>query len=158
MNLRKTLPTLAVLASSLISPLTSAFAQEARSPQETSGTKPAAADAVKPGSDVTPPKLIHSVEPKLPNEIYKKGFRNIVVVKLLFTIQKDGTPADIHVLQIIQTVKKNPVLLDPNSDPLAQDLAKAAVDAASQFRFKPAKLNGEPVAVTLKLDLDFHPK
>ena len=117
---------------------------------------PSSNGANKALGPVTPPKLIHSVEPKVPKDVYKR-LRNTVVVDVRLSIQKDGTPTDIHVDQVIQTGKNNAVPLDPNSDPLVQDLAKSAIDAVSQYRFKAAKQNGEPVVVFLNVTVKFTP-
>jgi hypothetical protein len=116
---------------------------------------PSSNGANKALGPVTPPKLIQSVEPKLPKDVYKRGLRNPVIVEVRLSIQKDGTPTDIHVNQVVQTGKNNVVPLDPNSDPLAQDLAKSAIDAVSQYRFEPAKQNGEPVVVFLNVTVKF---
>jgi protein TonB len=118
---------------------------------------PSSTGANKALGPVTPPKLIHSVEPKVPKEVYKRGLRNTIVVDVRLSIQKDGTPTDIHIDQVIQTGKNNVVPLDPSSDPLVQDLAKSAIDAVSQYRFKPAKQNGEPVGVFLNVTVKFTP-
>jgi hypothetical protein len=86
-----------------------------------------------------------------------KRLRSPIVVNVRVSVQKDGTPADIHVDQVVQMGKNNAVPVDPNSDPLLQNLAKAAMDAVSQYRFKPAKQNGEPVVVFLNVTVKFTP-
>jgi hypothetical protein len=158
---RKTIPLLAFLCFVThlsFSPVTAAARILPRLPPkgDQNTADPSSTGANKSLGPVTPPKAIHTVSPKVPNDSMKR-LRSPIVVNVRVSVQKDGTPADIHVDQLVQMGKKNAVPVDPNSDPLLQNLAKAAMDAVSQYRFKPAKQNGEPVVVFLNVTVKFTP-
>jgi protein TonB len=40
--------------------------------------------------------------------------------------------------------------------PLGYGLSEKALDAASQYRFKPAMKNGQPVPVRIDVEVNFH--
>ena len=86
---------------------------------------------------VTKGKLVKRVETIIPPGVTAKAIAKGVVVKL--TIDKQGVPKDIYVLK---------------GDPM---LAKAAVEAVRQWRYKPYKLNGEPVDVESTVYVHFDP-
>ncbi|HKT88274.1 MAG TPA: TonB family protein [Candidatus Sulfotelmatobacter sp.] len=85
----------------------------------------------------TIPQPIYSPEPSFSEEARKAKYQGIVV--LLIVVGKDGHPYDIQVGQS-----------------LGMGLDQKAIDAVSRWRFRPATLNGEPVATKIAVQVDFH--
>jgi protein TonB len=88
------------------------------------------------GGVVTPPALIHKVEPK-----YTKAAQSARMegtVKLAAEVQIDGTARNIRVTQS----------LDPGLD-------RQAIEAVSQWRFRPGVRDGNPVAVAVVFEVNF---
>ena len=81
--------------------------------------------------------ILQRVNPPYPRNASAKALAEGVVIKL--TIDKQGVPKD------LQVTKGDPVL------------AKAALDAARQWRWKPYKLNGEAVEVESTVYINFEP-
>ncbi|MBI3475220.1 MAG: energy transducer TonB [Acidobacteria bacterium] len=73
--------------------------------------------------------------PIYPPEALAKGIQGLV--KVGHEIGKDGVPQQIEVL----------------SGP--SELVNASLDAVKQWRYKPFKLNGEPVVVEMTCDINF---
>jgi TonB family protein len=103
------------------------------------------ADGAKPygtvyhiGKDVSAPSLIYSVEPEFPEAERKSKdkFEGTSLIGLV--VDETGTPRDVHVLRSLRA-----------------DFDERAVEAVEQYRFKPAMKAGEPVAVTLKVEVNF---
>jgi TonB family protein len=90
--------------------------------------------AHKPGP-VAPAKLINQVQPVYPEDARKLRIQGTVAINVI--IQKDGTVT-------VQNVGAGPALLAP-----------AALTAVQQWRYDPAKVNGEPVDVQTKLLVTF---
>jgi TonB family protein len=89
------------------------------------------------GKDVTPPEAISSPEPDLGHSFWGRGLKNgICTVGLI--VDSQGDPQEIHIVQG----------LTPRQD-------KAAQEAASHYRFKPAMKDGKPVAVRVNIQFDF---
>jgi len=61
------------------------------------------------------------------------------VVVLLLVVGKDGRTYDIHVGQS-----------------LGMGLDEKAIEAVGRWRFRPATLNGKPVATQIAVEVDFH--
>ena len=85
----------------------------------------------------TIPQPIYSPEPSFSEEARKAKYQGIVV--LLVVVGKDGHPYDIQVGQS-----------------LGMGLDQKAIEAVSRWRFRPATLNGEPVATKIAVQVDFH--
>jgi len=85
---------------------------------------------------VTKGKVVKRVGVVIPPGVTAKAISKGVVAKLI--IDKQGVPKDIHVIK---------------GDSI---LAKAAVEALRQWRFKPYKLNGEAVEVETEVYIFFH--
>ena len=75
------------------------------------------------------PKLLHSVELVHPEEAIRDSLEGKVFLK--FIVNVDGSVSDVTVLRTIGS----------------EVFRQAAIDAISQFQFKPAEHNGKPVAV-----------
>jgi TonB family protein len=106
-------------------------------PPAASGALPAAAaQRIRVGGSVTPVRLIRQPKPAYPAELQQLGVEGTVVMKAI--ISKNGTVLNPTVVNTV----------DPR-------LAKAALDAVSQWQYEPALLNGEPVETVTTITLDF---
>jgi Gram-negative bacterial TonB protein C-terminal len=83
-----------------------------------------------------PPKVIKTVEPKYPKSLTKPHAIADTIVEGVVAVNGDFID--------VRTINQ----VDP-------DISKSLLDAASKFRFKPATLDGKPVAVPLRIDLHF---
>jgi len=99
------------------------------------GTAPA---TPPPGENIETPKLLRKVKPVYPSEARAAGIRGEVVLEMI--IDKSGSVRDVKVVR-----------------GLPKGLSRAAVDAVSQWKFKPGTLRGEPVDVVFSVTLNFKP-
>ena len=81
------------------------------------------------------PKVLHSVELMYPEEAIRDSLEGKVFLK--FIVNVDGSVSDVRVL-------RGPEVFH-----------QAAIDAVSQYRFKPAEHNGKPVAVWMTQPVSF---
>ena len=81
------------------------------------------------------PKVLHSVKPVHPEEAIRDSLEDKVFLK--FMVNLDGSVSDLRVLRGKEIFHK------------------AAIDAVSQFRYKPAEHNGKPVAVWMTQPVSF---
>jgi len=88
------------------------------------------------GGGVTAPQLVQEVEPEYSEEARKAKYQGTVV--LYVVIDEDGLPRDLKVLK-----------------PLGLGLDEKAMEAVKQWRFRPAYLNGEAVAVAAQVEVNF---
>jgi periplasmic protein TonB len=86
---------------------------------------------------VTVPQVIYSPEPNFSDEARKARMQG--VVELLVVVGKDGHTYDIRVAQS-----------------LGMGLDEQAIAAVRRWRFRPATLNGQPVATDIAVQVDFH--
>jgi len=86
---------------------------------------------------VTVPQVIFNPEPSFSDEARKAKSQGIVL--LLLVVGKDGHTYDIRVRQS-----------------LGMGLDEKAVEAVNHWRFRPATLNGQPVATQIAVQVDFH--
>ena len=91
---------------------------------------------VKPG-EVTPPKGIYTPDPEYSEPARFAKYQGACELGLI--IGKEGNPNDVWV------VKKVGLGLD-----------QKAIDAVRQWKFQPATKDGEPVAVWLNVEVEFH--
>ena len=96
----------------------------------------AAEEVYKVGGDVTSPRLIHKVEPKYTKRAKKEKVKG--TVSLAAVVNSQGVPENIEVVKGLDL-----------------DLDAEAVRAASQWRFEPAQRKGKPVAVNIKIEVNF---
>lgn len=86
---------------------------------------------------ITAPQLIHKVEPEYPDEARKSRYQGTVQISA--EIDLAGRPANIRVLH-----------------GLGLGLDERAVEAVAQWRFHPAMSNGQPVKVSVVIEVSFH--
>jgi len=80
--------------------------------------------------------LTYSVEPQYTEEARQEKVAGNVLVSLI--VDANGNPSNI---QVVRSVDKG--------------LDEKAIEAVSQYRFKPALLNGEPIPVALNVEVRF---
>jgi len=86
---------------------------------------------------VTVPEVIFNPEPSFSDEARKAKAQGMVL--LLVVVGKDGRTHDIRVGQS-----------------LGMGLDEKAIEAVNRWRFRPATLNGQPVATQIAVQVDFH--
>src|SRR6266576_2907421 len=92
---------------------------------------------VRIGGNVEAAKLITKVQPIYPESAKAAGAQGSVLLHAV--VSKDGRPYSLQVLHS----QVNP------------DLARAAVEAVSQWRYEPTLLNGEPVEIDTTIQVNF---
>jgi TonB family protein len=88
------------------------------------------------GGDVSSPLLIYKVDPEFTQEARKAKASGIVLVN--FVVDRSGLPQNVHVIRGI-----------------GNGLDAKAVEAVSQYKFKPAMRAGKPVPVALNVEVNF---
>lgn len=88
------------------------------------------------GGEVVPPQAIYAPNPQYTKEARKAKLQGTVT--LLVIVSADGTPRNIKV-----------------EKPLGKGLDEKAIEALRQWKFMPATKNGQPVAVVIKVDVNF---
>jgi periplasmic protein TonB len=86
---------------------------------------------------VTVPEVIYNPEPRFSDEARKAKVQGVVV--LLVIVGKDGRTYGVRVGQS-----------------LGMGLDEKAIEAVGRWRFRPATLNGQPVATQIAVEMDFH--
>lgn len=89
------------------------------------------------GGDVQPPKLVHVVEPAFDPKSEEAFTSGVVRIRIVVTLE-GGV--------------RDPKVIAGLND--RQD--KKAVEAVTQWRFKPAQRQGEPVNVRATVEVNFH--
>jgi beta-lactamase regulating signal transducer with metallopeptidase domain len=92
----------------------------------------------KIGKDVSAPVLIYSAEAEFPKSAKDVGskFEGTCLIELV--VDETGVPEDVHV---VRTLRK--------------DFDESSIESVRQYRFKPAMKAGTPVAVSLKVEVNF---
>jgi protein TonB len=91
------------------------------------------------GGKVQNPVVLFSASPKYSQQAKRAKYSGRVMVYLW--VEKDGTPSHIRVVR-----------------GAGMGLDEKAVEAVTQYKFKPATLKGQPVTVDLYVDVDFQIK
>jgi protein TonB len=86
---------------------------------------------------VTIPEAIFSPEPSFSEEARKAKAQGIVLLTVV--VGKDGRPYDLRIAQS-----------------LGMGLDEKAIEAVTRWRFRPATLNGQPIASRVAVQVDFH--
>jgi TonB family protein len=92
----------------------------------------------QPGNGVSKPELIREVKPQYTSDAMRAKIQGSVFIEC--TVLPDGTVTDIKIIKS----------LDP-----VFGLDQEAVKAARQWRFRPGRRAGQPVAVDITIQLDF---
>jgi bla regulator protein blaR1 len=88
------------------------------------------------GGDVSAPELIFAPDPQYSEEAKRSKYQGICVLSLV--VDAEGNP------QRVQVVRH-----------LGKGLDQKAVEAVKQYRFEPAMLHGDPVAVEVHIRMNF---
>jgi protein TonB len=104
---------------------------------------PAFAQAPAPGDEpvvalgpgVTPPRVVHQVQPEHP----AKGFRISGTVLISVIVTSSGAPKDPRIVKSLE-----------------KDVDQSAVDAIQKWQFEPARKDGQPVATKVTVEIRFH--
>lgn len=94
-------------------------------------------ERVRVGGDAQYAKVLHLVRPAYPAAAKASGVEGAVLLEAV--ISKDGSLMELRVM---------------NSQ-INSELAKAAVEGVSQWRYQPTLLNGEPVDVITSITVNF---
>jgi TonB family protein len=86
---------------------------------------------------ITPPKVIHQVNPK--PDSGAKGFRMSGEVLIGLIVSSRGLPVNVHIVRSID-----------------KEIDASAVEAVQQWRFEPARKDGNPVSVRVAVEIRFH--
>jgi len=92
---------------------------------------------IRVGGDVMAPVVMKRVDPAYTAEARKRGITGIIILEAV--IGRDGLAKKVTVLK-----------------PLPYGLDQAAVDAVTQWKFKPGTLEGKPVDVIYTLTVSFN--
>jgi TonB family protein len=103
-------------------------------PESQSGGKPA---RLRLGGDIEAAKLITKVQPVYPHSAKAAGIQGTVI--LYAVVGMDGKPLSLRVM-------------NQEADP---ELARASVEAVSQWRYEPTLLNGEPIEIDTTIEVNF---
>ena len=90
----------------------------------------------RPGSGITPPRLVLEVKADYTEEARRRGLSGEVVLEIV--VRSDGSIGDVRVLQ-----------------GLGSGLNERAVDAVRHWRFEPAQRLGRPVDVFVEVAVEF---
>jgi|SRR5215471_6366564 len=90
----------------------------------------------KPGRGMTPPRAIESPQPSYTDRARKAKHQGTCVLALI--VGTDGLPHDITVVR-----------------PLGMGLDEKSIEAVQKWKFEPARKDGQPVAVRIKVETSF---
>lgn len=132
---------LAVISLVAISHLT---AQSTGNGDSAAGTSQQVADIPadqirKIAGSVSPPLLVSKVEPRFSDEARAEKFMGTVVVAII--VDTNGVPQNVHVIRGV-----------------GHGLDEKALEAITQYRFRPAMENGKPVPVRVNIKVNFQIK
>ncbi|HEX4595329.1 MAG TPA: energy transducer TonB [Bryobacteraceae bacterium] len=102
---------------------------------ESSG-KPGIDGSARAGHKITPPQLIYKVEPEFSEEARKAKYQGVVV--LAIEVDASGHPRNLRVLE-----------------QLGLGLDEKAIEAVSQWRFRPGYQDGRPVVTSATVQVSF---
>jgi TonB family protein len=90
----------------------------------------------KPGTGITPPTLIREVKPLYTDDARRRAVEGDVVLEII--VRRDGSVGNVRVLQS-----------------LGAGLEQKAIEAVRQWRFGPARRQGQPVDVVVEVSVEF---
>jgi TonB family protein len=88
------------------------------------------------GGGVSAPQVIYSVDPEFSDEARRAKYQGVCVVSVIVDAQ--GNPQHVHVAR-----------------PLGMGLDEKAIEAVREYKFKPARYQGHPVAVAIDVVVNF---
>jgi TonB family protein len=88
-------------------------------------------------AELNPPTIVKRIEPKWPSKTVNNHVEGTIVIE--FVIDADGKPS-------------NPRIVDDIGAPM---LAYATAEAVHQWTFRPATVNGKPVATNMQLGVKY---
>ena len=94
-----------------------------------------------------PPKLVHSVEPKIPKADRKKAKSGIALIQLI--VDTKGHVQNAHVL------RSSAESMKPGNEKAAAVLDQSALNAVNQYSFEPGTLDGKAVSVLINVEVKF---
>lgn len=89
-----------------------------------------------PGGGVSNPVLVYAPDPEFSDEARRAKYQGVCVLELIVDAQ--GNPQHVHVIR-----------------PLGMGLDEKAMEAARQYKFKPAIYQGHAVAVIIEIEVNF---
>ena len=92
--------------------------------------------AYRPGSGITPPRVLREVKADYTEEARRRGLTGEVVMEIV--VRRDGSVGNVHLLQ-----------------GLGLGLDERAIAAVRQWRFTPAERQGVPVDVIVEVGVEF---
>jgi TonB family protein len=90
-----------------------------------------------PGDEVTNPKLTYAPDPEYPHSSHAPSGTNTVCV-VAVTVDAKGSPQNVHIVRSA-----------------GKDFDANAIRAVKQYRFTPGEHSGRPVAVAIKIEVNF---
>jgi len=121
--------------------------QEASSTDSTPRLNPDASGVYHAGPGVSVPRVIYSVDPEFTDQARKKKLSGTCTVGMV--VDTKGTPQDVHVVKSIAEG------MSPKLRSAAEGLDANAVNAAKQYKFKPAMYQGKAVPYELKVEVSY---
>jgi len=121
-----------------------------KQPEQVKSTPPPNPDTdgiYRAGGSVTPPKITHSVEPKLPKKDRRRLKSGTVLVQII--VETAGQVRNVHV------IKSSAETTPTKDDDVARVLDQSALDAVNQYRFELATLDGRSVPVLINVQVKF---
>jgi TonB family protein len=88
------------------------------------------------GNGVLPPQLLYTKTPEFSPQARKAKYGGIATVSLIIDAQ--GNPQNVHIIRHLK-----------------MGLDEEALAAVSQYKFKPATLQGTPVPVEVNIEVNF---
>ena len=132
------IPSTLFLISVAIGGAAMAFAVQPQSPSHAADEAAPYGHVYKIGKDISAPILVESTDPVYPESARKTKdkFDGTCLIGLI--VDASGVPQDVHIVRS-----------------LSPDFDANAISAVQQYRFTPAKRSGEPVAVALRIEVNF---
>ena len=93
--------------------------------------------AYRPGSGISPPRLIHEERPRYTEDARQRGITGDVLLEII--VLRDGSVGDVRLLRR-----------------LGGGLDEQAIQAVRQWRFSPAEKSGTPVDVVVEVAVEFN--
>jgi periplasmic protein TonB len=90
----------------------------------------------RPGSGISPPRLLHEVKPDYTEEARRQGLEGEVVMEIV--VRQSGSVGEVKVLH-----------------GMGSGLDQRAIEAVRQWRFSPANRFGQPVDVIVEVSVEF---